>query len=118
MNGELETDEEILKIRLEGHFDIGVAAGLLEQVRAWDAAVEFDLSAVESIDLPALQFLLVVFQSKRRLNQPVANYDGSVFDDRTRYANDAGIAQRVDARTFSAQLAGGGDRQWHQQNSR
>ncbi len=75
MNSDLETDEEILKIRLEGNFDIGVAADLLEQIRACDAAVEFDLSAVESIDLPALQFLLVVFQSKRRLNQPVAMRD-------------------------------------------
>jgi ABC-type transporter Mla MlaB component len=75
MNSDLETDEEILKIRLEGNFDIGVATDLVDQVRAWESAVEFDLSAVESIDLAALQFLLVVFQSKRRLNQPVAMRD-------------------------------------------
>jgi anti-anti-sigma regulatory factor len=67
--------DEILKLQPRGHFNIDLATELREQVRLADTGIELDLSSVDSIDLPALQFILVLIADKRRRQLPVVIND-------------------------------------------
>jgi len=69
----METNQaiELLTLLPEGHLGIAKAGSLLNQIKGAQAGVEFDFSAVESIDASILQMLLVVVADMRQRGWPL-----------------------------------------------
>jgi len=69
----MPTNEELepLILNPEGHLGIAKARALLERIKSAQAGVEFDFSAVESIDVSILQAILVVAADMRQRNWPL-----------------------------------------------
>jgi anti-anti-sigma regulatory factor len=69
----MPTSEELepLILNPEGHLGIAKARALLERIKGAPAGVEFDFSAVESIDVSILQTILVLAADLRQRGMPL-----------------------------------------------
>jgi anti-anti-sigma regulatory factor len=64
----MPTNEELAPLILnpQGHLGIAKAGALLDRIKGAQAGIEFDFSAVESIDISILQIVLVVVAGMRQ----------------------------------------------------
>lgn len=77
MTTEQDAEQQVVRIQPQGTFDIGAASAALDTIRAFPGGVEFDLSGVESMDMGAIQMMLVVIASKRKSGLPVVVQDSA-----------------------------------------